>query len=78
MHIMKQWSDAKSRFECEVQRKNEHQKDGSNFIARAFIRKDVRTAGSTQRRRYEWKPGYNPLLEESSSTEDDEDEVAIG
>lgn len=38
-HTLKEWGDAKSRYEEDLQRKSENMWFGSNFVARAFIRK---------------------------------------
>jgi hypothetical protein len=38
-HTLKEWGDAKARYEEDIQRKTENMWFGSNFVARAFIRK---------------------------------------
>lgn len=61
---LKEWSDAKSRIETEIQRKKEHQNVASNFEVRGFVRKNWKTKN--------FNPENNPLLEESSEEEEDE------
>ena len=58
---VKQWSDARSRMEEEIQRKKEHQYEGSNFESRAFVRTNWKTKN--------FNPDSNPLEEESSEEE---------
>lgn len=60
---LKEWSDARSRIEREIQRKKEHQNVGSNFEARGFVRKNWKTKN--------FNPNDNPLLEESSTDEEE-------
>ena len=64
---VKEWSDAKQRLEAEIQRKKEHLNAGTKFEARGFVRSNWKTKN--------FNPRDNPLLEESSS-EDDEAERA--
>lgn len=56
---LKEYSDAKTRMEVEIQRKKEHQNFGSNFEARGFVRSNWRTKN--------FNPENNPLSEESST-----------
>ena len=65
---VREWSEAKSRIEEEIQRRKEHAKQGSNFQkARSFVRKSWKTKN--------FNPLSNPLLEESSDDDyGDEDQ----
>lgn len=58
-----QWSNAKSRFESDISRKNEGRKSGNNFQSRGWVRKSWKTKN--------FNPENNPLLEESSTEEED-------
>lgn len=60
---MKEWSVAKSKIEEEIQRKKEHKVEGSNFHARAFIRRSWKSKN--------FNPNDNPLILDSSSDEED-------
>lgn len=61
---MKDWSDARGRLEGDIQRKIEHQKFGNNFEkARGFVRQSWKSKG--------FNPDSNPLIEESSTDEDE-------
>ena len=63
---MKEWSDAKQRMEAEIQRKKEHKTVGSNFEkARGYVRSNWKTKN--------FNPLNNPLLEESSTESEEED-----
>ena len=56
---VKEWSEAKSRIEGEIQRRKEHTQTGTNFQkARAFVRKSWKSKN--------FNPLHNPLTEESS------------
>jgi hypothetical protein len=62
---MKEWSDAKARMATEVSRKIEHQNSGTRFVeSRAYIRTNWKSK--------KFDPSRNPLLDSSSSEEEDE------
>ena len=63
-HTIREWSVAKSKIEEEIQRRKEHKENGSNFQARAFVRRSWKTKN--------FNPLNNPLLEDSSSDEEEE------
>ena len=63
-HTIREWSIAKSKIEEEIQRRKEHKENGSNFQARAFVRRSWKTKN--------FNPLNNPLLEDSSSDEEEE------
>ena len=65
---LKDWSDAKARMGTEAQRKIEHQATGTRFVeSRAYIRSNWKTK--------KFDPSRNPLLDSSSSEEEEAHEV---
>jgi hypothetical protein len=61
---MKEWSEAKARMTTEVSRKIEHQTAATRFVeSRAYIRTNWKTK--------KFDPSRNPLLDSSSSEEDE-------
>ena len=66
---LKQWSDAKARMGTEVQRKIEHQTTATRFVeSRAYVRSNWKTK--------KFDPSRNPLLDSSSSEEEEAHEVS--
>lgn len=64
---VKEWCDARSRVEEEIQRRIEHKDKGSKFAeARAYVRQSWKSK--------KFNPADNPLLQDSSSTSSDEEE----
>jgi hypothetical protein len=62
---MKEWSEAKARMATEVARKLEHQNNGTRFVeSRAYIRSNWKSK--------KFDPTKNPLIDSSSSEEEDE------
>lgn len=62
---LKEWSGARARIEVEVQRKQEHQNSATKFAeSRAFKRSNLKSKG--------YNHEANPLLDVTSSSEDDE------
>jgi hypothetical protein len=65
---MKEWSEAKARMATEVSRKFEHQNSATRFVeSRAYIRTNWKTK--------KFDPSKNPLLDSSSSEEDESHQV---
>ena len=65
---MKEWSEAKARMTTEVSRKIEHQTAATRFVeSRAYIRTNWKTK--------KFDPSRNPLLDSSSSEEDEAQEL---
>ena len=65
---MKEWSEAKARMATEVSRKIEHQNSATRFVeSRAYIRTNWKTK--------KFDPSKNPLLDSSSSEEDESHQV---
>jgi hypothetical protein len=67
---IKDWADAKERVEGEIQRRKEHREAGSNFEVRGFVRRNWKSK--------HWDPQNNPLLEESSTDEEDYGQETAG
>lgn len=65
---MKEWSEAKERLSVEISRKFEGQNHGTKFEkARGFVRKNFNTKN--------FDPKLNPLLEDTSSSSGEENDV---
>ena len=62
---VKEWSEAKERLSVEITRKQENQIQGTKFEkARGYVRKNY----SSKR----FNPNHNPLLEDTSSSEEEQ------
>ena len=65
---MKEWSEAKARMGTEVARKLENQSSATRFVeSRAYVRTNWKTK--------KFDPSKNPLLDSSSSEEDEAQEL---
>ena len=65
---MKEWSEAKARMGTEVARKLEHQSSATRLVeSRAYVRTNWKTK--------KFDPTKNPLLDSSSSEEDEAQEM---
>ncbi len=67
---LKEWSDARARVETELQRKAEHQTSATRFVeSRAFVRSNWKSR--------KFDPTKNPLLDDTSSEEEDDGATEI-